>query len=167
MLKLFTGAASYHHNRRQTSGRHHDRDRYERERERDRYDRMDRERERLHARERDLMQYDLNQDELLDERGYAVDYPPAARNVPVGSGAPHPHHGHLSRSGRLMDDSDIMLDREDPRIPGARSNRTMDHRDHMPPASAPPTRRGPPLVDRDEYSPHRGSGSSRRMLNAM
>lgn len=164
---MLTGAASYHHNRRQTSARHHERDRYERERERERYD-LDRERERLHARERDLMHYDLNSDELLDERGYGVDYPPTTRNVPIGAGATHErHHSHLTRGGRLMDDSDIMLDREDPRIPGARSTRTMDHRDHLPPGSAPPTRRGPPLVDRDEYSPHRGSGSSRRMLNAM
>uniref|UniRef100_A0A1I8PLV8 Guanylate kinase/L-type calcium channel beta subunit domain-containing protein n=1 Tax=Stomoxys calcitrans TaxID=35570 RepID=A0A1I8PLV8_STOCA len=159
------GGTSYSHNRRPASGGHHDRgyerDRMERERERDRYER-ERERERLHARERDLMHYDLNNEELLDERSYAADYPP--HRGAVGGSV----HGHLSRGSRLMDDSDLMHERDElrgGRYASGASARIIDPRD-LPP-SAPTTRRGAPIVDRDEYSPHRGGGSSRRMLNAM
>ncbi|XP_073825625.1 calcium channel protein beta subunit isoform X4 [Musca autumnalis] len=160
------GGTSYPHPRRPASGGHHDRgyerDRLERERERDRYER-ERERERLHARERDLMHYDLNNEELLDERSYAADYPP--HRGAVGGSV----HGHLSRGSRLMDDSDLLhIERDEMRsgryVSGP-SGRVIDPRD-LPP-SAPTARRGAPIVDRDEYSPHRGGGSSRRMLNAM
>ncbi|XP_030384191.1 voltage-dependent L-type calcium channel subunit beta-4 isoform X4 [Scaptodrosophila lebanonensis] len=155
------GGAAYHHSRRQpqSSARHHERGGvggvggaggvgggtgFDRERER--------ERERLHARERDLMHYDLNSDELLDERNFEY---PAMRSGPSGAS----HHGHLSRGGRLMEDPDF--GREDPRLlSSSRYGRDM-------PPSAPTTRRGAPIVDSDEYSPHRGGGSSRRMLNAM
>ncbi|KXJ74058.1 hypothetical protein RP20_CCG014448 [Aedes albopictus] len=64
--------ASYHHNsnssRRPASNRHENRDRDRMERyERDR----DRDRERLHARERDMqLHYDINDDDLLNERNY-------------------------------------------------------------------------------------------------
>lgn len=122
----------------------------------------------MHARERDLMHYDLNSEELLDERNYASDYPPHRGAVGGGSvvgGA----HGHLSRGSRLVvDDSDLIHEREDlrsGRYPAGATARIIDPRD-LPP-SAPTTRRGAPVVDRDEYSPHRGGGSSRRMLNAM
>ncbi|XP_065357504.1 voltage-dependent L-type calcium channel subunit beta-4 isoform X2 [Calliphora vicina] len=170
------GGASYPHNRRPASGRHHERggvayerDRMERERERDRYER-ERERERLHARDRDLMHYDLNSEELLDERSYAADYPPHRAVGAVGGGVVvGGPHGHLSRGSRLvMDEAELLHEREDlraGRYSAGATARVIDPRD-LPP-SAPTTRRGAPVVDRDEYSPHRGGGSSRRMLNAM
>ncbi|XP_034126489.1 voltage-dependent L-type calcium channel subunit beta-4 isoform X16 [Drosophila guanche] len=145
------GGSSYHHSRRQTTaGRHQERGGgvgaggYERDRERERYER----------RERDLMHYDLNSDELLDERNFEY---PAMRSGPSGAS----HHGHLSRGGRLMDDQEF--EREEPqiRMTSSRygpSTRIDDPRD-LP--------RGATVVDRDEYSPHRGGGSSRRMLNAI
>ncbi|KAH8377660.1 hypothetical protein KR093_006541 [Drosophila rubida] len=164
------GGASYHHSRRQASGRHQERSGgsgvggmghssgYERERER--YERQ--ERERLHARDRDLMHYDLNSDEMLDERNFEY---PAMRSGPSGAS----HHGHLSRGGRLLDDGDFDRERED-RLLG--SSRT-----RYGPGPGPSTRiddprdvsRATAVVerDRDEYSPHRGGGSSRRMLNAI
>lgn len=138
----------------------------ERERERDRYER-ERERERLHARERDLMHYDINNEELLDERNYAADYPP--HRGAVGGGVGAGPHTHLSRGSRLVvDDADLIHERDDlrgGRYSAGATARVIDPRD-LPP-SAPTTRRGAPVVDRDEYSPHRGGGSSRRMLNAM
>lgn len=160
----FAGGASYHHSRRQVSGRHQERGSggvgvghaagYERDRER--YERQ--ERERLHARDRDLMHYDLNSDEMLDERNFEY---PAMRSGPSGAS----HHGHLSRGGRLLDDTDF--ERDDRLLGSSRSRygpgpstRIDDPRD-MARAATVVDR------DRDEYSPHRGGGSSRRMLNAM
>ncbi|XP_032594999.1 voltage-dependent L-type calcium channel subunit beta-4 isoform X15 [Drosophila grimshawi] len=164
------GGASYHHSRRPATGRHQERSggsggpashaaTYERERER--YERKAQERERLHARDRDLMHYDLNSDEMLDERNFEY---PAMRSGPSGAS----HHGHLSRGGRLLD-SDTDFERDD-RLLGA-SSRTRY-------GPGPSTRIDDPRMDvsraaavvdrdRDEYSPHRGGGSSRRMLNAM
>ncbi|XP_055858391.1 voltage-dependent L-type calcium channel subunit beta-1 isoform X17 [Episyrphus balteatus] len=172
---------SYHHNRRQPSTRHErerdrDRDRYDRERERDRYDRdrfdrvdridRERERDRLHARERDLMHYDLNSEELLDERSYGADYTRGAGAREM-SGAVSHHHltsstsgMHHSRSGGgRVDDIDLMHDRDDRRYPSSSRDRDRGDASLPPPSSS---RR-----DRDEYSPHRGGGSSRRVLNAM
>ncbi|XP_055921191.1 voltage-dependent L-type calcium channel subunit beta-1 isoform X11 [Eupeodes corollae] len=174
---------SYHHNRRQPSTRHErerdrDRDRYDRERERydrerfdrvdrvDRVDRIDRERDRLHARERDLMHYDLNSEELLDERNYGADYTRGAGAREM-SGAVSHHHltsstsgMHHSRSGGgRVDDIDLMHDRDDRRYPSSSRDRDRGDASLPPPSSS---RR-----DRDEYSPHRGGGSSRRVLNAM
>uniref|UniRef100_A0A1A9UIL1 SH3 domain-containing protein n=1 Tax=Glossina austeni TaxID=7395 RepID=A0A1A9UIL1_GLOAU len=156
------GGVPYAHGRRPATGRHHgyERERFDRERERDRFER-ERERERLHARERDLMQYDLNSEELLDERNYGMDYP-SARGAASGA-----HASHLARGSRLMEDAELLHERDDLRGGryGSGATARIDPRD-LPP-SAPTTRRGPPVVDRDEYSPHRGGGSSRRMLNAM
>ncbi|XP_034472130.1 voltage-dependent L-type calcium channel subunit beta-4 isoform X2 [Drosophila innubila] len=159
------GGASYHHSRRQASGRHQDRSGGSGaggghaagfERDRERYERQ--ERERLHARDRDLMHYDLNSDEMLDERNFEF---PAMRSGPSGAS----HHGHLSRGGRLIDDGDF--ERDDRLMGSSRtrygpgpSTRIDDPRD-VARAAAVVER------DRDEYSPHRGGGSSRRMLNAM
>jgi len=114
----------------------------------------DRERERYERRERDLMHYDLNSDELLDERNFEY---PAMRSGPSGAS----HHGHLSRGGRLLEDPDFEREEAQMRMSSSRygpSTRIDDPRD-LP--------RGATVVDRDEYSPHRGGGSSRRMLNAM
>ncbi|KQS70564.1 uncharacterized protein Dere_GG10318, isoform E [Drosophila erecta] len=155
------GGTSYQHSRRQpTSVRHQERGGgvgaggggggggvgggYERDRERERYER----------RERDLMHYDLNSDELLDERNFEY---PAMRSGPSGAS----HHGHLSRGGRLLEDPDFEREEAQMRMSSSRygpSTRIDDPRD-LP--------RGATVVDRDEYSPHRGGGSSRRMLNAM
>ncbi|XP_068150410.1 voltage-dependent L-type calcium channel subunit beta-4 isoform X9 [Drosophila tropicalis] len=147
------GGTSYHHSRRQTTGgRHGERGGgvgvgagySERERERERYERRD----------RDLMHYDLNSDELLEERNFEY---PAMRSGPSGAS----HHGHLSRGGRLIDDQEFERDDPQMRMTSSRygpSTRIDDPRD-LP--------RGASVVDRDEYSPHRGGGSSRRMLNAM
>lgn len=120
----------YRHNRR--SGRHSERDR-----ERDR----ERERERLHAREREMAQYDINDDDLLNERNYgSSDYTSRGH-----LNAPQPtHHRHTN------DDTDLMHDR-DGRYP-------MSSQSHIQSG-----RRG----DRDEYSPHRSGGNNRRVLNAM
>ncbi|XP_017032845.2 voltage-dependent L-type calcium channel subunit beta-1 isoform X1 [Drosophila kikkawai] len=165
------GGSSYHHSRRQTtSGRHQERGGgvgagggvgvggggvgYERDRERDRERERERERERYERRERDLMHYDLNSDELLDERNFEY---PAMRSGPSGAS----HHGHLSRGGRLLDDPDFEREEAQMRMSSSRygpSTRIDDPRD-LP--------RGATVVDRDEYSPHRGGGSSRRMLNAI
>ncbi|CAD7080106.1 unnamed protein product [Hermetia illucens] len=139
--------ASYHHNRRSTTRHDRDRDRdrermerMERERERER----DRERERLHARERDMMHYDLNSDDLLDERNYGVDY--TSRGGHMSSG----HRGRGGGGGG--DDIDLMHDRDGGRYP---------------PPSSQSLQQSSSRRDRDEYSPHRGGGSSRRVLNAM
>ncbi|KAH8242032.1 hypothetical protein KR038_008329 [Drosophila bunnanda] len=167
------GGSSYHHSRRQTtSGRHQERGggvgagggvgvgsggvgyERDRDRERDRERERERERERYERRERDLMHYDLNSDELLDERNFEY---PAMRSGPSGAS----HHGHLSRGGRLLDDQDFEREEAQMRMSSSRygpSTRIDDPRD-LP--------RGATVVDRDEYSPHRGGGSSRRMLNAI
>ncbi|EDX04678.1 GD22185 [Drosophila simulans] len=100
------------------------------------------------------MHYDLNSDELLDERNFEY---PAMRSGPSGAS----HHGHLSRGGRLLEDPDFEREEAQMRMSSSRygpSTRIDDPRD-LP--------RGATVVDRDEYSPHRGGGSSRRMLNAM
>jgi len=100
------------------------------------------------------MHYDLNSDELLDERNFEY---PAMRSGPSGAS----HHGHLSRGGRLLDDPEFEREEAQMRMSSSRygpSTRIDDPRD-LP--------RGATVVDRDEYSPHRGGGSSRRMLNAM
>lgn len=179
------GGITYTHGgRRSNIGRNPDliyeRDRFERDREKELYERdreRERERERLHVRDRDLMQYDLNNEDLLDEHGYGIDYPqvPLSSSVRgvvggVGGGVgvssvPHPH---LVRGNRLIDDTELLHERDgirSGRYGGGRLTGRIDPRD-LPP-SAPITRRGPPIVDRDEYSPHRGGGNSRRMLNAM
>ncbi len=89
----------------------------ERDRERERMERLER------ARERDMVHYDLNDEELLNERSYGADFTSRA----------HPANRH----------------NEDSRYPSS----------SQPPQAS---RR-----DRDEYSPHRSGGNSRRVLNAM
>lgn len=155
--------ASYHHNRR--SGRH-DRER-DRDRDRERMERLERERERererdrLHARERDMVHYDLNDDDLLNERSYGADFTSRSdRERGGGDRMAEP----LERSGRLavndrgahvtshrhIEDSDLLRERE----PNSRY-----------PGSSQPTQSS--RRERDEYSPHKGGGNNRRVLNAM
>lgn len=104
----------YHHSRR--SARH--------DRERERIDR-----ERTHARERELS-YEMNEDDLINERSYnAMEY---------GGN----HATTLIR--HTNDDTDSLRERDGRYAYQSNRNR-----------------------DRDEFSPHRGGGSSRRVLNAM
>lgn len=97
----------------------------------------------------------------MDEHIYGMEYP-APRGAITGG-----HTAHLTRTSRLIDDSDLLYERDSLRAGRYNSGLAgrIDSRDL--PSSAPITRRGPPVIDRDEYSPHRGGGSSRRMLNAM
>ncbi|KAL1374893.1 hypothetical protein pipiens_017831, partial [Culex pipiens pipiens] len=63
--------ASYHHNSNSSSSRRPGSNRGHDNRDRDRgLDRIERDRERLHARERDMLHYDINDDDLLNERNY-------------------------------------------------------------------------------------------------
>lgn len=148
---LIVGSSSYHQqnsNRRST--------RYP-DREKDRLDRLERERERIHARERDMaIGYNLNEDELIsdrhfgardeyqmhrDERRAAIDRDPRIRDprvdrtshLDVGSNS-----RHLVNSSNYDDNVDLIREKEKERFAHRR--------------------------DRDaEYSPHRGN---RRVLNA-
>lgn len=85
-----------------------------------------------------MVHYDINDEELLNERNYGVDY--------VNRGHPQMH----SNSRHNNEDSELLRERErDNRYPSS----------NQPPQSS---RR-----EREEYSPHRGGGNSRRVLNAM
>lgn len=187
--------ASYHHNRR--SGRH-DRELRDRDRERDRMERdggvggpMDRDRDRLHARERDLVQYDLNEDDLLNERSYGGEYLNRDRHD-RGMDRGDPRLERLERiergSERLLERGERIIDRGDRMLEPERirtlerGDRPLIHRggsghceesellrdressrygDRSVPQSVGGRR------DREEYSPHRGGGNNRRVLNAM
>lgn len=87
-----------------------------------------------------MVHYDINDDELLNERNYGNDY--NRGHLPQH----HPHHH------RHIDENDVVMHERD------------RDRERYPSGNQPPqlTRR-----DRDEYSPHRGAGNSRRVLNAM
>lgn len=156
VFSIFSGASYHHNNRRSTQGRH-DRDRMERlEKERERGDKdreRERDRERIHARERDMLHYDINDEELLNERNYgtAADYNLEQRSNQRSHIPQHHsyHHRHIDENDVLMHERDRDRDRE---------------RDRYPPVNQPPqlTRR-----ERDEYSPNRGGGNSRRILNAI
>lgn len=114
---------SYHHNRRAIQER----------------ERVERDRERIHARERELAaQYDLHDDEIISNRGHLNTMPATT---------------HIRNTN---EERELLHERErDDRYPmhAAQSS-------HLASAS----RR-----DRtaDDYSPHRGGGSNRRVLNAM
>lgn len=99
-------------------------------------ERVDRDRERIHARERELAaQYDLNDDEILSNRGHLNTMPATT----------HIRH--------TQEDRELLRERDDRYPLTAQSS-------HL----ASSSRR-----DRtaDDYSPHRGGGSNRRVLNAM
>lgn len=81
-----------------------------------------------------MVHYDINDEDLLNERNYGADY--------ISRGHPQMH--------RHNEESELLRERErDNRYPNS----------NQPPQSS---RR-----ERDEYSPHRGGGNSRRVLNAM
>ncbi|CRK90791.1 CLUMA_CG004482, isoform B [Clunio marinus] len=131
------------------------------DREKDRLDRLERERERIQARERDIaMSYNLNDDEMTNDRQYvggmrdeyqmhrderrAIDRDPRNRDPRVDRDRTHLDVGsnsrHLVSNSSNYDDSlDLIREKEKERFTHRR--------------------------DRDaEYSPHRGN--SRRVLNA-
>lgn len=137
--------ASFHQNRR-TGPRHPvERDR-ERERERER---VERERERLHARERELAtQYDLQDDDIINERNYSA----ASDYNSRGHLNAMPATTHIRHT---QDDDDMMRDRDNDRYPMATQSHIPGRRERV--------ERDRP----DEYSPHRGGRSNRRVLNAM
>ncbi|XP_021703312.1 voltage-dependent L-type calcium channel subunit beta-1 isoform X4 [Aedes aegypti] len=192
--------ASYHHNsnssRRPASNRHEnrDRDRMDHRYERDR----DRDRERLHARERDMqLHYDINDDDLLNERNYGPsDYGGGggtgggggggmvrgdsrdirdlrerdsrvhiSGGVNVASSSSNRHNSDmLDHDRELIRDTRGDLMRGDPRYPIAQPQQL------VAPPSSQSVRRGMERTDgrdRDDYSPHRGGGNNRRVLNAM
>lgn len=111
------------------------------DRERLERERIERDRERIHARERELAaQYDINDDDILGNRGHLN------ATMPPTSHIRHPN-----------DDREYMRerDREDrgDRYPMAA------HSSHL--ASSGSRRTA------DDYSPHRGGGSSSRRVHAM
>jgi hypothetical protein len=146
----------------------------------------DRDRDRIHARERDMVHYDINDEDLMAERGgYPTEYSSdrgggtsSGRGRGAGgddhlAGASQHHSRHNDADGREM-----LRERErdprdrDPRdrerelrereriIAGSSEHR---ERDRYPPQQM--SRRGE--RERDEFSPHRSGGNSRRVLNAM
>lgn len=158
---------------------------------------IDRDRERLHARERDLVQYDLNEDDLLNERSYGGEFSSRdlrndrgldrrdrlerSERMERGGGSDRLlERGEriIDRGDRMLDpdrvrtlergdrplihrggsghceDSELLRDRESSRYGGGGADRSA--------AQTVGVRR-----DREEYSPHRGGGNNRRVLNAM
>lgn len=113
----------------------HDRERLERER-------IERDRERIHERERELAaQYDINDDDILGNRGHlnATSMPPTT----------HIRHPNDDRE-YMAREREREHEREDrDRYPMAA------HSSHL--ASSGSRRTA------DDYSPHRGGGSSRRV----
>lgn len=132
-----------------------ERERGDKERERER----ERDRERIHARERDMLHYDINDEELLNERNYstAADYNLASSNR---SHIPQHHSYHH----RHMDENDVLMHERDRDRDRDRDRERDRDRDRYPSVNQPPqlTRR-----EREEYSPNRGGGNSRRILNAI
>lgn len=123
------------------SSYHHNRRSGRHDRERERMERLererDRERERLNARDREMAHYD---DDLVNERNYnAVEY--SSRGGHLGAATTHIR--------RTDEDSELLHEREGryplTSQPSFQSNRR----------------------ERDEFSPHRGGGNNRRVLNAM
>lgn len=149
---LILGSSAYHQNSNRRSTRYPDRDR---DREKDRLDRLERERERIHARERDMA---MNYDDELNERHYGggggmrdefaihrderrpIDRDPRNRDprverthIELGSNS-----RHLVNSSNYDDSVDLIREKEKERFAHRRDREA-------------------------DYSPHRGN---RRVLNA-
>lgn len=106
------------------------------DRERLERERIERDRERIHARERELAaQYDISDDDILGNRGHLNAMPPTT------------HIRHPPDDREYLRERD---DRERDRYPMAGA-----HSSHL--ASSGSRRTA------DDYSPHRGGGSSRRV----
>lgn len=124
---------------------HHDRERLERER-------IERDRERIHARERELAaQYDLNDDDILGNRGHL--------------NASMPPTTHI-RHPPTNDDREYMRDRDRDRERERERDRGLDDRDRDRYPMAAHSSHLASSGSRD-YSPHRGGGGSSRRVHAM
>lgn len=154
LLLLIVGSSSYHQNSNRRSARYPDRDR-----EKDRLDRLERDRERVHVREREMA---MNYDDELNDRHYgggggtrdefqihrderrAIDRDPRNRDPRVERGdRTHIDVGsnsrHLVNNSSNYDDSvDLIREKEKERFAHRRDREA-------------------------DYSPHRGN---RRVLNA-
>lgn len=89
-------------------------------------------------------QYDLNDDDIINDRNYHMgpsDYN-SRGHLNAGPATTHIRH--------TMDDSELMRDRDDRYPLTSQSHLSSSRRDRP-----------------DEYSPHRGGRNSRRVLNAM
>ena len=146
----------------------------------------ERDRDRIHARERDMMGYNLNEEELINERHYGGDYE-RERDRGGGGGGVEGRSGGEGRGGVNMRERGIERERGDPRDRD-RAHLALNSTRHLVNNSSnyddnvdlirerdkdkdryvqqnqsqllqPQSRR-----DRDDYSPHRGN--NRRVLNA-
>ncbi|XP_038113663.1 voltage-dependent L-type calcium channel subunit beta-1 isoform X3 [Culex quinquefasciatus] len=211
--------ASYHHNSNSSSSRRPGSNRGHDNRDRDRgLDRIERDRERLHARERDMLHYDINDDDLLNERNYGPSDYGGDRDRGGGGGGmirgdSRDIRDLRERDGRVHISSGVsvgvasssnsnrhtlnadMLDHDRELIRGGGGGDVLvrgelvrgDPRDPRYPIAQPQQLVAPPSSqsvrraemaaarergasdgrDRDDYSPHRGGGNNRRVLNAM
>lgn len=160
---IVIGSSSYHPNRR--SARYPDR-------EKDRLDRLERERERIHARERDVMSYNLNEDELVNDRHYAGGGGVGSGGVGgASSGSEYPMHRDerrvIDRDIRERDQRDRMMDARDRRehYVGTNSRHLMNNsydNDNVDLIREKEKERFAHRRDEYSYSPHRGN---RRVLN--
>ena len=125
-----------------------------------------------------MLHYDINDDDLLNERGYGPSEYGVRDRVggavvvggavsgsgvgPVGvaSSSSSSHRHNLNSD--IIDNSDLLREREltrDSRYPSSQPQQLV-----APPSSQSRRDRD---RDRDDYSPHRGGGNNRRVLNAM
>lgn len=167
------GSSSYHPNTNRRSARYPDR-------EKDRLDRLERERERIHARERDMIGYNLNDDELINDRHYGSGgergMGRSAMNVGAsdsggGSGSEYPMHRDerrvIDRDLRDRDLRETRMDARDRRehYVGSNSRHLMNNsydNDNVDLIREKEKERYAHRRDEYSYSPHRGN---RRVLN--
>lgn len=152
VANLILGSSSYHQNSNRRSTRYPDR---ERDREKDRLDRLERDREQVHGRDRDMQ---LNYDDELNDRHYGgemrdefaihrderrpIDRDPRNRDPRVERARGRLEIGsnsrHLVNSSNYDDSVDLIREKEKERFAHRRDREA-------------------------DYSPHRGN---RRVLNA-
>lgn len=155
---------------------------------------MDRDRDRLHARERDLVQYDLNEEDLLNERSYGGEFSSRDRHDRgIDRGDRVDRSDRMDRGGgeRLLERGERIVDRGDRMLEPSERIRTLDRgdrplihrggsghcedsellRDRESSRYGADRSMGAQSVggrrEREDYSPHRGGGNNRRVLNAM
>lgn len=98
-----------------------------------------------------MVHYDLNDDDLLNERNFGAEF--TTRSGGGGGQQQQQQQQHLSSSShhRHHEESELLHDRDSSvRYQSSNQPTQLSRRDN-----------------RDEYSPHRGGGNSRRVLNAM
>ena len=166
-INIVIGSSSYHPNRR--SARYPDR-------EKDRLDRLERERERIHARERDMMSYNLNDEELVNDRHYGSGGGVGGVSGVGGGGASSGSEYPMHRDERRVIDRDLrerdprearMMDARDRRehYVGSNSRHLMNNsydNDNVDLIREKEKERFAHRRDEYSYSPHRGN---RRVLN--